>query len=627
MIGSIILVVLAVGVWLWLRSLGPKAPAGSNSVRSPTTASNAVARTAADRPQVHVLYGTQTGNAQSLSKTLAREAHRFKVPINVTDLEEYNTRHLADEKVVIFVVSTYGEGEPPDTMKPLYDWLMKDATSDDVANLKFAVFGLGDRQYKFYAQMGVAIDERLADLGAERLVGLGCGDAGQALEEDFDQWRQSLWPAVGHAIGRKLDADSEEPVEPELTLKKWEKEDAGARPFVEAPPMMEPTQAQPIYAAVLKNDELLRESPGRQTRRIEFDVSGSSLSYQAGDHLGVLPCNSDDIVQAYLQVLGAEKDADTVVSLADHTGRNQLPTKQPLRLALKWFIDLSGAPKKSTLRAFAHYCSDTEEKQALLSVLRTNDTAMARYHTMCHQLRTTLGFLKNFSSCKVPLAAFLEFMPRIAPRFFSISSDQLLRPTSVAITVALVNNGVCTTMLCGAGVGDRVALFVRKSAFHLPLRDKKRPLVMIGPGTGIAPLIGFCERREAWRNKGQEVGPAALFFGCRNKAKDFIHEDYLRASEQTGILTFLDVCFSRDQAEKIYVQHRIAQRAGEVWGLIEQGANVYICGDAKHMAKDVERTFIIEVFQKAAGMSPAAAEQKLKDLVKADRYHKDVWSA
>jgi NADPH-ferrihemoprotein reductase len=622
--GAVILALVVAGLWLWLKSLGPKAPAGSVIVKSPTTHTASSSGGAVD---VQILFGTQTGTAQGFAKTLYRDAQRLKLKAAICDLEEYSPRKLADERVVIFVVSTYGEGEPPDPMKPFYDWLTTEATRSDVENVKYAVFGLGDRQYKFFSQMGVVLDTRFAELGAERIVGCGSGDAGQRMEEEFDAWRQDLWPCVGGALGVKLDGDNEEPVTPELTLKKWDAEDATKTPFIEAAPMMEPTQVQPVYAVVEVNRELLNGCAPRSTRLITFSTSGSSLSYQSGDHLGILPCNSDDMVHEYLVALNAEKDADTVISIADQNGRNQLPTRQTLRVAMKWFLDLSGVPKKSVLRAFAHYCTDAAEKEQFLAALRTTDAALATYHKLQARLRTTLGFLRHFTSCKVPLGHFLELMPRMAPRFFSISSDQLLHPGSVSVTVALVDGGVATTMLCGAEVGSRVALFVRKSKFHLPLRDKQRPVIMIGPGTGVAPMVGFLERRQAWLAKGNALGPAMLFFGCRNKDKDFIHGEYLRQCEKDGALTVLDVAFSRDAQEKVYVQHRLSQRAGEVWGLIQGGANVYICGDAKNMAKDVERTLLEKVFQGAGKMSADAAVQYLQDLVKLDRYHKDVWSA
>jgi len=620
MYGVIVLVVLGVGVWLYLRSLGPKAPAGLNAVKKVEKVKQA---------DVRVLYGTQTGTAQGFAKTLVREAHRLKVTAAASDLEDYHTHMLATEKVAVFVVATYGEGEPPDTMKSFHDWLMKEATSDDVGSLKYAVFGLGDRQYKHFCQMGVDIDEKLEELGAERIVGLGSGDAGQNLEEEFDQWRNDLWPCVGGALGLNLHADNEEPVEPELSLKGFDASMANAQPFIAAPPMMEPTPMQPVYATVIGNDDLLRGCADRCTRRIELSFKDSSISYQAGDHLGVLPCNADGVVDDYLAVLGAQDEADNVYALMEgqERPRNQWPCRQSVRVALKWYYDLAGPPKKSVLRAFAHYCTDPAQKAEFIDVLRTNDAAIAKYHKLQHQLRNTLGFLRHFSTCKVPLAHFLELMPRLIPRYFSISSDQLMKPTSIVITVALVQNGVCTTMLCGAKPGDQIPIFVRKSTFHLPLRDKKRPLVMIGPGTGVAPLVGFLERREAWKAKGQDLGPAMLFFGCRNAAQDFIHEDYLKQSEQSGTLSVLDVAFSRDGPQKVYVQHRIAQRAAEVWGLLSAGANLYICGDAKHMAKDVEATLIDKVFVGAGGMSKADATQKLADLVKQDRYHKDVWSA
>jgi NADPH-ferrihemoprotein reductase len=391
---------------------------------------------------------------------------------------------------------------------------------------------------------------------------------------------------------------------------------------------LEPTQKHPVWCAVVENRELLPSNPdGRSTRHIVFDINDTLVTYQAGDHLGVLPCNSDQVIDDYLKILRVSDEMrETVFSLQDKSLKNVFSARVTVRDALKWYIDLSGVPKKSTLRAFAHYCTNPAEKDDLLATLRATTEAQEKYHKLLSKLRTVFGFLRKYSSCEVPIAIFLELMPRMCPRYFSIASDQLVQTKQIFVTVALVAGGVCTTMLKDASVGSRFPIFVRKSNFHLPLRAKNRPLIMVGPGTGVAPLLGFLHRRAAWKAKNNELGEAILFFGCRKEQEDYIYRDFLKSSVADGVISDLDVAFSRDQKEKVYVQHRIQKRAADVWRIISSGGNVYLCGDAKHMAKDVEAE-LLETIREHGKMGAADAAAYLDAMAKGERYLKDVWSA
>ena len=609
---------------------GTTKPAQMPTVKTPNSSkTQAMPSVTADgQKPVLILFGSQTGTAEMYAKTLHREGTQLGIVNRLQDIEEYAPHHLADERLVIFVVATYGEGEPTDSMKPFFDWMADDLRDpNELAGVKFTVFGLGDRQYKFFCHMGIEVDKFMTAMGASRVYGLGCGDAGRNMEEEFDGWRRDLWPAIGHALGVKLKAETEEPVQPELNMRVWQ-EPPAQLPFPKMASALEPTQRHPVYATVVENRELLQnETDGRSTRHIVFDITETLVTYQAGDHLGILPHNADVVVDDYLRILKlSDAEQSQVFSLQDKSLKNVFPARSTVRDALKWYLDLSGVPKKSTLRAFAHYCTNPSEKEELLSILRVTPEAQDKYRKLLTKLRNVFGFLRKFSSCAVPLPIFLELMPRMTPRYFSIASDQLSQMKQIFITVALVEGGVCTTMLKAASPGDRFPLFVRKSTFHLPLRAKNRPMIMIGPGTGVAPLLGFIHRRTAWKSKGNELGEAILFFGCRKKSNDFIYGDFLQQAEKSGVISSLDVAFSRDQDQKVYVQHRIEKRGEDVWRIMSSGGNVYICGDAKHMAKDVEAT-LIGIIQRFGQMGEAAAQQYLEALAKGDRYLKDVWSA
>lgn len=473
------------------------------------------------------------------------------------------------------------------------------------------------------------MDRRLDELGAERVYGLSCGDSGNGqLEEQFDEWCKDLWPALGRSLGITIKQHTEEPVEPECRIKYWEEAEA-LLAFPKTASVLEPTQRLPVWVPLTKNEELLKSSSGsNSTRLIEMDISDTIISYQAGDHLGILPCNTDELVQQYLTLLGvSDEEANRVFSLQDKkTMKNIFPARVTARTALKWYIDLAGQPKKSTLRAFAHCCTDPAQKQELLAILRVGAESQKEFSKLSSKLRTMYGFLRKYNSAKVPLSFFMELMPRITPRYFSISSDLLATPKSVSITVAVVEGGLCTNMLHQMSVGDRVPIFIRKSTFHLPLRQKERPVVMIGPGTGVAPFIGFLDRRRAWQQKGAEIGPAILFFGCRHHAEDHIYEEFCNAALHDGVLSSLDVAYSRDQAEKIYVQHRLKDRAAEVWQLLQAGGYVYVCGDAKYMAKDVDAE-LKRIAEVEGEMGSKEAVEYIKNLEENERYLKDVWSS
>lgn len=628
---SLVLVVVAYFYIQLQPAKRPASPATSGDRRvsgGPTTA--AAAKPAASKKSVLVLFGSQTGTAEMFAKTIAREGGKLGVPVQLRDTEDYEVSNLEDEQMVILVCSTYGEGEPTDSMKSFHDWMMSDCreNGEELKNVKYTVFGLGDRQYKYFCEEGVVMDRRFTQLGAKRIYGMCCGDTGNgSIEEEFDEWCTKLWPAVGSELGITIKANTEEPVEPECVIKYWE-EAAAPLAFPKTASVLEPTQKMPVWVELISNTELLNGAADRCTRSIDFSIKDTIVSYQAGDHLGILPCNPDTLVDEYIKVLGlTTEEADKVFSLQDKVLRkNVFPARVTVRTALKWYLDLAGVPKKSTLRAFAHCCSDDAEKEELLKLLRVNPEAQKEYTKLARKLRTVGGFLRKFSSARVPLSLFLELMPRISPRFFSISTDLLDTPTVVGATVASVEGGLCTSMLMDMKPGDRVPIFVRKSTFHLPLRAKDRPVMMIGPGTGVAPFIGFIRRRQAWQKKNFELGPAVLFFGCRTMEEDHIYKQLSEEAVASGVLSAVDVAYSRMGAEKVYVQHRLKERRDEVWDTISKGGNIYICGDAKHMAKDVEAELLLTA-QECGGMTAEAATEFLKKMEKQERFLKDVWSS
>eukprot|EP00756_Hemistasia_phaeocysticola_P012308 Hpha_TRINITY_DN15187_c4_g1::TRINITY_DN15187_c4_g1_i1::g.129420::m.129420/K00327/POR; NADPH-ferrihemoprotein reductase len=370
------------------------------------------------KPPITILFGSQTGTAELYAKNLGREAKKLGYRATVSDLLDYDTASLASEKFVVFVVATYGEGEPTDTMKDFYSWLLDEDRKDspmaeDYTGVSFACFGLGDSQYKHFCQMGIDIDRRCLDLGLKRLCETGLGDSDKNLEEGWDTWRAELWQGAAPVFGIKPRDEFEDPPELTLTLRTHEapKDPSVVLPYPKTASSLPPTQKLPCWAVMTRNDELLTtkaQEGGRSTRHVEFDVSESSLAseqggrYEGGDHLGILAGNSDAVVDEYAALLGLTPEKlDEVVSLVAADGiskRNHLPSRVPVRVALKWYFDLQGQPKKSTLRAFTHFTADSSQRQSFQDLLRNTEASVLEYRKLAAELRTVAGFLQRYPS-------------------------------------------------------------------------------------------------------------------------------------------------------------------------------------------------------------------------------------
>lgn len=578
---------------------------------------------------------------------------------NVDDFLNDGIDHL-----VLFVVSTYGEGEPPDNAREFWDWLHLDSHPTNLlSNLQYAIFGLGNRQYKIYQATARDLDKRLQSLGAKCIFPRGEGDADSTLEEDWEDWTSKLLPMLGQTYNPG--GIQEEKIEKQFELVIYTPQQLASgltvafrlstlprgisSPFELAFPDPSlsndgtPNQKFPFMAKVIVNRELLNSTlTDRSTRHIEFDIQSVNIKYEAGDHLGVFAANSESRIRAYSQQLRlTEEQMNQVIQLRGIERRNLLlPKKMTLKTLFKYFLDLSSAPRKQFLKGMALYASDPAERQRLELLGSNSDEGKEAFKDFVrHNGLTPLDILQQFPSLNPPLDHFIELMTMIKPRYYSIASSSRLYSNSIHIVVAVmdfecpsgrISHGLCSNFLCGLNEGEYAPIFVRKSKFHLP-EDSLKSVIMVGPGTGLAPFVGFVQQKQAMRSQSldsNQFGEMHLYFGCRRRTEDYIYAEELQQAESEGVLTGLHVAFSREQQDgsKVYVQHLLQRNAATVWDCLKRSGYIYVCGDAKHMAKDVDRQ-LVEICAQEGGMSIEQAGQFVEQLMSDGHYLRDVWSA
>lgn len=380
-----------------------------------------------------------------------------------------------------------------------------------------------------------------------------------------------------------------------------------------------------------------RANASRNYMHVDFDLTDSGLRYEAGDHMAVLCPNSDELVDQILKLLKIEDSADQLINLkaVDEEAPKQHPFPCPTtwRVAFKHYLDLSIPPRANVINSLVKFCTDEIEKTKMINLAKVGSETYESY--MINARRGIVHLLQDFPSCQPSAELVAQILPRIQPRYYSISSSYRLDSSKVSICCVEVDwisknsnhrqiKGLATGFLASQEIGSTVPMWIRRSQFKLPFRSKF-PVIMIGPGTGLAPFKGFLDERKWLKSKGKEVGKNILFTGFRTSAADYIYEKELLEYQADGTLDELHVAFSRDGPKKVYVQHLLQQNRNSIWKLIEEGAYIYICGDAKNMARDVQNV-LLDIIRENLGKGSNSADTYLKSLTNRGRYLLDVWS-
>lgn len=542
-----------------------------------------------------ILFGSQTGTAEGLAKRIAKEATLRGFAPMVLALNDHSQADLAKAGKAIIISSTWGDGDPPDNATNFWSWLQTDAPR--LENLQFAVLGLGDKNYSDFCGAAKKFDSRLETLGARRLVPRGECDTDY--EANAKTWVDGLWekltpssngvPTNGHAIHTNGHATANGHA---------------------APAKSTFSKTNPFPAKLLKNVLLNKPGSAKEVRHYEISLAGSGLTYEAGDALGVVPVNCPALVDEMLAVLGC--DGTESVSVGN--------TAMPLREAITRHLDVC-KPSQELLAAIANRAPNCELAPLLASERRDELKKFLWGRDVIDLIRLSA---KPFSPTElVPL------LRRLAPRLYSISSSPKAHPDEVHLTVSAVRyeslgrgrKGVASTFLADRiGDADCVKIFVQPSHGFKPPTNGDLPMIMVGPGTGIAPFRAFLEERKASGARGKNW----LFFGDQKRDVDYLYDTELEAWQQNGHLTRLDLAFSRDQEAKIYVQDRMLENASELWAWLEAGAHFYVCGDASRMAKDVDAA-LHRIVENTGGKSADEAKAYIAKLKSEKRYQRDVY--
>lgn len=586
---------LTEGQKIWLSGyLAATAISGASAAGAPQGAAVAAAPAVPAAPkEATVLFGSQTGNSQKLAKKLAGKLQEQGYQVTLANMSDFKPNTLKKVLNLFIVVSTHGEGDPPDNALAFYEFLHS-KRAPQLDGMPFSVLALGDTSYEFFCKTGKDFDERLEALGGKRLAPRV--DCDVDFEDNANAWIDSVLKALAAAAPAAAQAAPGAPAA------------AGA-----AGAASEYTRSNPFQAAVLENLNLNGRGSDRETRHLELSLEGSGLQYEPGDSLGVYPANDSRLVDELIAAMGWS--GDTLVP----AGKNG--EQLPLRDALTTYYEITTLTKplleqaaKLSGSATLNELTAAGQEQALRDYLQGRDL---------------LDLVQDHGLKGVPAGEFAAILRKMPPRLYSISSSPKAYPDEVHLTIRKVEYeahgrqryGVCSTYVADRlEIGGTLPVFVQQNdGFKLP-ENPDTPIIMIGPGTGVAPFRAFLGEREETGASGKSW----LFYGDQHFATDFLYQVEWQRWLKDGVLTKMDVAFSRDTDRKIYVQHRMLEHSKELYQWLQEGAAVYVCGDEKKMAHDVHAA-LGAILRQEGGLSEEEATEYLKRMVQEKRYQRDVY--
>lgn len=535
-----------------------------------------------------IWYGSETGNGRGVAHRLADAARARGYAVDLASLDEVRPRQIGKLGLLLLVISTHGEGDPPEGSEAFHEFLLGDR-APRLNDLRFGVFALGDSSYPDFCQTGRELDARLEALGANRL--LDRVDCDVDFEASEDAWRDRALEAVKPL----LDVDGAQP--PNLQVVR--ETNRSAVPY---------DRRNPYQAEVLERSPLTVAPSNKRVAHIELSIEGSGLSYEPGDSLGIWPSNDARTVAELVELIGADSNAPV-----ERDGETL-----PLEDWLTHQLELT-----QVVRPFLQRWAEWSESAELAAVLDDRDALQAFSAS-----RQVADVLREYPLDMTP-EQLVGALRRIAPRLYSIASSPLVADDEVHLTVKLEGCEIDGRLRAGAASwqllergrpGETLPVYIEANErFRLP-PDGETPIIMIGPGTGVAPFRAFVEHRKALGH----AGPNWLFFGEQHRQSDFLYQLEWQRHKRDGILDRLSVAFSRDQADKVYVQHRLREQGADVHNWLERGAHVYVCGNGQGMAADVHAA-LIDIVAEHGGRNPDQAEDYLQTLKSQRRYQKDVY--
>ncbi|MCP1183990.1 assimilatory sulfite reductase (NADPH) flavoprotein subunit [Paenibacillus sp. 1781tsa1] len=540
--------------------------------------------------EVTVLFGSQTGNSSGLSKKLAKKLEEQGLQVTLSSMGDFKPNGLKKIENLLIIVSTHGEGEPPDNAIPLHEFL-NSKRAPKLEGLRYSVLALGDTSYEFFCQTGKDFDKRLQELGGTALVPRV--DCDVDFDEAAAEWMNEVLASLS-STSAGASTVTTEAVTAAVSGRESEYD-----------------RTNPFKAEVLENLNLNGRGSDRETRHIELSLEGSSLDYEPGDSLGVFPENHPRLVDELIAAMGWNADERVTV--------NKNGDQASVYEALLRYFEIT-AVTKPVVEQLAKL-----NPESGLTALLADESEFRTVMNSCD----LLDLVQDYHLKGIPAAEFVAVLRKIPARLYSIASSSKSFPDEVHLTVRTVRYeargreryGVCSVHLAERiEAGDTLPVYIQHNPnFKLP-ENPDTPIIMVGPGTGVAPFRSFLGERE---ETGAE-GKTWLFYGDQHFSTDFLYQTEWQRWLKDGVLTKMDVAFSRDTEQKVYVQHRMLEHSKELYQWLQEGASVYICGDEKKMAHDVHAA-LTTILEQEGGLSPEQASEYLTRLQQEKRYQRDVY--